>query len=104
MERIYIFLQAIIIVIIFGACEKVIDVPLEESDKQIVIEAKLHEGIQNFRVDISKTAPYFEDIMPEKIENVLLIQLPSGFISNCLNSIMIFKYIDTKICNFFNKL
>ncbi|MEM9849464.1 MAG: DUF4249 domain-containing protein [Bacteroidota bacterium] len=58
----------ILIFLVLTACEKVIDVDLEESDPQIVIEANLQAGEHDFVVNISETADYFDNQLPTSIE------------------------------------
>jgi len=60
-----------IIFILFSliACEKVIDIDLNESDPQIVIEANLQAGEHEFIVDITETSSYFDNQLPKFIEN-----------------------------------
>jgi hypothetical protein len=72
MNQIKLLSIIVFFVTLFSACEKVIDVELEESDKQIVIEANINEGKQDFTVKISKTAPYFDSSIPESIENAVV--------------------------------
>ncbi len=60
------------------ACEKVIDVDLDEADQELVIEALLEEGLHNFQVIISKTAPYFDNQPTEKIDNATVTLSDGG--------------------------
>ncbi|MEM6265488.1 MAG: DUF4249 domain-containing protein, partial [Bacteroidota bacterium] len=52
-----------LLILAFGltmmACEKVIDVDLNEADRQLVIEAQLEEGEHVFEVYVTETGPYF---------------------------------------------
>lgn len=57
----------ILIITVLSSCEKVIDIDLNESDKQYVIEASLEEGENDFSVLITKTAPYFDNQPSDKI-------------------------------------
>jgi hypothetical protein len=57
-------LPLIILSVSFFSCQKVIDINLNDSDPKTVIEAKLHEGENDFVVKISETINYFE---PEQI-------------------------------------
>lgn len=59
----------IILFFSFTACEKVIDVDLNESDPQIVIEANLQAGEHEFSVDITETSSYFDNQLPKSVEN-----------------------------------
>jgi hypothetical protein len=54
---------------LFTSCEKVIDVDLNESKPNIVIEAKLQQGVHDFEVAVTKTTSYFESQPPQFIEN-----------------------------------
>lgn len=55
--------------VMLTACEKVIDVDLDEADPKLVIEAKLQEGTHEFEVQISYSAPYFENELPEYVND-----------------------------------
>jgi len=68
----YIKLLPFAIISLFFSCEKVIDIDLNESEKQVVIEAKLSEGTQSFSVIISQTAPYFESQSPQSVDNAIV--------------------------------
>lgn len=46
---------------LFSSCEKVIDVDLNETNPQLVIEAPLYQGEQEFVVKVSQTASYFNE-------------------------------------------
>lgn len=65
-ENIFLF---IVLSLLFSSCEEVIDIDLDQSEKHIVIEAKLHEGYQVFSVFASYSFPYFNNKLPEVIEN-----------------------------------
>lgn len=58
MKRYIILLMCIAIGV--SACEKVIDVELGDADKNIVIDAKLYNGQNEFIVVITKTLSFFE--------------------------------------------
>lgn len=51
------------------SCEKVIEIDLNESDPQIVIEALLKEGTEDFSVHISQSTSYFTDASPGGIDD-----------------------------------
>lgn len=55
------------------ACEKVIDIDLENSDPQLVIEANLIAPQNLIRVEISRSADYFDNSDPIKIENAEIV-------------------------------
>lgn len=57
------------LVLFLTACEKVIEVDLEEAQSQIVIEGNLEAENNSISVKISSTAPYFESGSTNKIEN-----------------------------------
>ena len=64
---------AILSIFFFCSCEKVIDLNLDETEPQIVIEAQLKEGNNTFSVFISKTTPYFEPGSQTSIENASVV-------------------------------
>ncbi len=51
------------------ACEKVIDLELEDSATELVIEANLWAGTSTLEVLISNTASYFDSALPVTIED-----------------------------------
>lgn len=51
------------------SCEKVIDVDLKDASPELVIEAVILEGENDFTVKVSRTAPYFDNTPAEKIDN-----------------------------------
>lgn len=69
----FVYLLILGAVFLLSACEKVIEVDLEETDQQIVIEASLQEGNKVFSVFVSKTAPYFDNQVPERIDEAQVI-------------------------------
>ncbi|MEL6942830.1 MAG: DUF4249 domain-containing protein, partial [Bacteroidota bacterium] len=58
----------IFLLISLTACEKVIDIDLNESDPQIVIEASLEAGEHEFVVRITETTSYFDNQLPNVID------------------------------------
>lgn len=54
------------------ACEKVIDVDLNDAQPQIVIQADLWEGTQDFKVEIHKTRSYFKNDEEAFVEGALV--------------------------------
>lgn len=61
-------LMVFLIFIFIGstACEKVIDLELNDANPQIVIQAELWSGINDFKVKIDKTRSFYKD-EPQKI-------------------------------------
>ncbi|MBU6340400.1 MAG: DUF4249 family protein [Bacteroidetes bacterium] len=57
---------------LFSACEKVIDVDLNTSNPQISIEAHLQAGKNNMEVRISRTSNYFDNKSPDYVNNALV--------------------------------
>ena len=58
--------------LLFWACEDVIDLDLNESEPQITIEAQLQGGSHTFNVLISKSTPFFEPGTEEKVNNAVV--------------------------------
>ncbi|MEM8526399.1 MAG: DUF4249 domain-containing protein [Bacteroidota bacterium] len=81
------------------ACEKVIDIDLNESNPQVVIEANLQAGEHEFVVQITETASYFDNQLPKTIENASIrllaedgtaVEIPhqnSGLYAEVINAI-----------------
>jgi|GEM_PF-6850179 len=65
------FLPILFLFLFFG-CERVIDVDLNESDPEIVIEGNLSYNDGELEVIISKTSSYFSTAPSEKVENALV--------------------------------
>jgi len=72
MKNIKLIISLIAITIGLPSCEKVIEIELESATPQLVIEAQLQAGQHPFSVAISKTAPYFEDELPQRIEDAIV--------------------------------
>ncbi|WP_170178355.1 DUF4249 domain-containing protein [Flammeovirga pectinis] len=51
------------------SCEKVIDIDLKDASPELVIEAVIYKGENDFTVKVSRTAPYFDNTPTEKIDN-----------------------------------
>ena len=66
-------LSYIVTVSLVFACEKVIDIDLENAEAQIVIEAELKAGNHLFEVKISKSKAYFESEETIFIEDASVI-------------------------------
>lgn len=59
--------------LVFASCEKVIDVDLNEANPQLVIEARLYHGAEEFEVQISKTSSYFDAEEIQKIDDATVV-------------------------------
>lgn len=75
------------LVLFLSACEKVIEVDLEEAQSQVVIEANLQAEDNIITVNISNTAPYFESGNTNKIENATVSLINSANETISLNHI-----------------
>ncbi len=66
----YIFI-ALSILSVFGlsSCTKVIDIELDEADRQFVIEGAVYEGVDSVMVLITKTTNFFDTSGPEAVTN-----------------------------------
>lgn len=70
--RLFSFLLIGLTTLTFTSCEKVIDVDLNDSEPQLVIEAQLMEGTQKFYVQISQTTSYFDEEQAIHINNAIV--------------------------------
>lgn len=60
-------------VVLFSfSCEKVIDIPLNEADRRVVVEATLYDIPNESCVKISKTGSVYDDSGFEKISNAIV--------------------------------
>lgn len=66
MKKVLILLS---VVFVAFSCEKVIDIPLNESDKKIVVEAVCVDRIGESKVLLSKTGSVYEQSVFDKINN-----------------------------------
>ncbi len=62
----------LVIIISSYSCEKVIDINLNESDPQIVIEANIHNNDDDCLVKITRTCSYFSSESPEPISGAVI--------------------------------
>jgi hypothetical protein len=69
-----------LVLISFTACEKVIDVDLNDSNPQIVIQAELWSGTNDFSVKIDKTRSFYKNDAQEVVNdaNVMLEEIGGG--------------------------
>jgi hypothetical protein len=66
-------------IIVFGACEEVIEIELDESDQRIVIEAVVNADLSTAIVIITKTGSFYQEKDFDRISGSLVtIQLPDG--------------------------
>ncbi|MEM9340523.1 MAG: DUF4249 domain-containing protein [Bacteroidota bacterium] len=65
-------LNVLAISITLFACEKTIDLNLDESSPQLVIEANLAEGETTLLVIVSRSTPYFEPGTEERIDQAII--------------------------------
>jgi hypothetical protein len=73
------YLWASLAAIFFSSCQDVIDIDLEEADKQYVIEGKVQEGVDSIMVRLSKTSSYFNADAPQTVNNgTVVVTLPDG--------------------------
>ena len=56
-------------VLLFGlqSCQEVIEIDLEEAERQVVIDGGVYEGNDHIRVRVSKTTSFFDNSAPEGI-------------------------------------
>ena len=54
------------------SCTKVIDVDLDNSSPQTVIESNLKEGVDSLRITITKTEDYFDESMPTGVSGAVV--------------------------------
>lgn len=65
-------LSIIAVTFLFISCEKVIDVDINEENKQVVIEAPLFEGTNDFKVTVNKTSSYFNGSAGDAVVDALV--------------------------------
>jgi len=63
----------VLMALLMSACTKVIDIDLNSAAPQIVIEAALQAGTNDFRVHITKTGNYFDTGAPETVNNATVL-------------------------------
>lgn len=66
-------LYLLILIVIFPACEKVIDVDLNEADPQIVIEGNVNGNNGLAEVKISMTSSYFDTVPSDRVVNAEVV-------------------------------
>lgn len=60
-------------IFLFSSCEEVIEIDLNSSNPQVVIEAQLQEGQHPFAVQISETTDYFDSAPTVFIDNATVL-------------------------------
>ena len=69
MKRTYILILALSALVAFSACERVIDVDLNDADPTLVIEAKVSNRAEPQTVILTKTTSYFTPDTPAPVTN-----------------------------------
>jgi hypothetical protein len=75
MKQLYILVFA---AIFFTSCEKVIDIDLNDSNPQIVVEAELFKGVNDFKVKLSYTSSFFKEEEQDVIESAVVSLTRNG--------------------------
>lgn len=73
-----IIIVVFIIGVLFGACEKVIDIDLNTANPNIVVESELFRGINDFKVQLSYTSSFFKDEEQEPVDNATVTLIEEG--------------------------
>jgi hypothetical protein len=66
------FIIAILSLTMLSSCQKVIDIELNDADRQIVIEGSIYEGGDSAMVKITKTTSFFTVDPPEPVANAIV--------------------------------
>lgn len=85
MKRTYFLFAGLLLSL--SSCQKVIDVNLNDSNPNYVIEAPLYEGTNDFVVGITKTTSYFGTEAPPGVENATVNLIDQNNVNYPVNSI-----------------
>lgn len=73
------YLWAALSAIFFSSCQDVIEIELNDADKQYVIEGGVIQGTDSIQVRLSKTSSYFNNDAPQTLNNgTVIVTLPDG--------------------------
>lgn len=64
--------------LLFSSCEKVIEIDLNDANPQIVVEAELFTGINDFKVKLSYTSSFFKDEEQDAVESAIVSLTKEG--------------------------
>ena len=67
-----IFILLTLLILVMVSCEKNIDVDLDNTEPQLVIEAPLNTGTGTFEVTISRTSDYFDNAPNPTVEDAVV--------------------------------
>ncbi len=76
----YVFSAVSIVTLLsLSSCTKVIDIELNEADRQFVIEGAVYEGVDSVMVLVTKTTSFFDSSGPEGVTNAsVLLTMPDN--------------------------
>jgi hypothetical protein len=63
------YFTSIVALLALASCTEVIDIELNDADRQIVIEGSVYEGVDSVIVSVTKTTNYFDTTGPTPVEN-----------------------------------
>lgn len=67
-----------VLILFFASCQKVINVDLNNANPNYVVEGVLFNGINDFKVKITKTTNYFGIENPPVVNDAVVYLVPSG--------------------------
>ena len=62
----------ILIGLMIASCEKVIDIDLNDSNPNIVVESELFNGVQDFQVKLSYTSSFFDEEAQQLVDDAIV--------------------------------
>jgi hypothetical protein len=79
MKKNHLYIASLLTMVLLSGCQEVIDIELNDSDKQIVIEGSIFEGGDSAMVRITKTTSYFTVDPAQPIANAIVeITMPDN--------------------------
>jgi hypothetical protein len=72
------FIILLIVGLSITSCEKVIDIDLNTANPQIVVEAELYKGVNDFKVKLSYTSSFFKEEEQDVIEAAVVSLTKNG--------------------------
>jgi hypothetical protein len=86
MKKTFLYYILIASSILISGCQEVIDIELDEADRQVVIEGSIYQGGDSAMVRISKTTSYFSVNPAEPVANAIVqITMPDSSIVDLIH-------------------
>jgi len=83
MSNIHKLIYLALVSILFSSCQDVIDIDLRDSDRKVVIEGSVTQGVDSVMVRVSRTTSFFDTSQPEAVTDAqVTLTMPDGTVES----------------------